>query len=69
MEVLNIKRDICHTEAVRDEFGYKLVKVCRDAPQTVEQRETYLCTRDTLGMRCEEISPVSRVDDCGCLCC
>mgnify|MGYP001599391429 CR=1 FL=1 len=69
MTVLALRKDICHTEAIEDDCGFRLVNVCHEAPRSWGLSDSCICTDDELGLRCEEIAPVLRVDDCGCLCC
>lgn len=69
MDALEETKDVCHTEAIKNEWGYRLVNVCHDLPKAAGERETYICTRESNELTCKEIGPAVRSEECGCLCC
>ncbi len=69
MVAIELKDKVCHTEVIEDDCGYRLADVCHDVPRSLKLNDAYICTRDACGEICEEIEPVWKADDCGCLCC
>ena len=69
MVAIELKRDVCHTEVIEDDCGFRLADVCHDVPRSLGLNDAYICAGDEFGDICEEIAPVLRADDCGCLCC
>ena len=69
MVAIELKRKVCHTEVIEDDCGLRLVDACHDAPRSLKLNDAYICAGDEFGNICEEIDPVLRRDDFGCLCC
>lgn len=69
MTILDVNRQICHTEAVEDACGVRLVNVCHPETRLLGSSNSYVCSRDWAGLKCEEIPSVQCADACACACC
>lgn len=69
MVAIELERNVCHTEVIEDDCGFRLANVCHDEPRLWGLRDSYICSQDDCGVECEEIAHGLRADDCGCLCC